>query len=101
LRALPLKAFGNAVYNRPEFVSDQPLAQFFQTPKQPDLDAYLTYRAFLLATSQVPGGYYGSTSRKKLLREIPDLMLANESAYERLLTRKNATSAQHLRVVST
>ena len=95
-RALPLKAFGNAVYNRPEFTSSQPLEAFFATPKAPDRTAYLTYRAFLLATSQVPGGYYGAISRRKLLRQIPDLMLAPESPYERLLSGKNEATEQHL-----
>ncbi len=98
-RALPLKAFGEAVYNRPEFVSNQTLTDFFTAPQQPDRDAYLTYRKFLLATSQIPGGFYGAFSRRKLLRQVPDLMLAEKSAYERMLARKNEASRQHLAIV--
>ncbi|MEO1024961.1 MAG: capsule biosynthesis protein CapA [Pseudomonadota bacterium] len=99
-RALPLRAFGRAVYGRPEFVSRQPLAEFFANPKVPDRDAYLMYRAFLLATSQVPGGFYGVLSRRKLLRQMPDLMLSELSPYESLRPSANATVSQHLRVVS-
>jgi capsular polysaccharide export protein len=31
-RGLPLKCFGRAVYDKPEFVSAQPLAEFFARP---------------------------------------------------------------------
>ena len=101
-RGLPLKAFGRAVYNRPEFVSDQPVADFFRAPRLPDREAYLTYRAFLLATSQVPGGFYAFHSRRKLLRQLPDLMLARQCPIERLVSREDASAAapQHLRIVS-
>ena len=95
-RSLPLKVFGEAVYNRPEFVSHQPLAEFFAAPKPPSREAYLTYRAFLLATSQVPGGFYGVISRRKLLRQVPDLMLAPESPYEQMLASKDEAGRQHL-----
>ena len=98
-RSLPLKVFGNAVYCRPEFVSFQSISDFFRAPSAPDREAYLTYRAFLLATSQIPGGYYGVLSRRKLLRQLPDLMLAAESPYERLFADRVAASAQHLSIV--
>ncbi len=98
-RALPLRAFGNAVYNRPEFVSHQPVAEFFATPKAPDRDAYLVYRSFLLATSQVSGGFYGTLSRRKLLRQMPDLMLSTSDPYQSLLAGTHAAGAQHIRLV--
>ena len=98
-RAFPLKVFGEAVYRRSEFVSDQSLTDFFASPDQPDHEAYLTYRKFLLATSQVPGGFYGALSRRKLLRQIPDLMLAEKGAYERMLAGKNEAGRQHLSIV--
>ncbi|NNL35505.1 MAG: capsule biosynthesis protein CapA, partial [Silicimonas sp.] len=101
-RGLPLKAFGEAIYKRPEFVSDQLVQAFFQAPRTPDRDAYLTYRAFLLATSQIPGGYYAFRSRRKLLRQLPDLMLAELSQTERLIRGEmtGAAATQHLRAVS-
>ena len=99
-RGLPLKVFGDAVYRKPEFVSDQPLPEFFRDPRAPDRAAYLTYRAFLLATSQVPGGFYGYLSRRKLLRQLPDLMLAEASPYARLAEGGAAARPQHLRPVS-
>ncbi len=98
-RALPLRAFGNAVYKRPEFVSDQPVSDFFANPNSPDLEAYLVYRSFLLATSQVPGGFYGALSRRKLLRQMPDLMLSNTDPYQTLLAGTDAAGAQHIRLV--
>lgn len=100
-RGLPLKAFGEAVYNRPEFVSGQNLNNFFDDPTPPDQDAYHTYRAFLLATSQIPGGFYAIRNRRKLLRQIPDLMLAEETPYTRLLAsdRQDASHQQHLRLL--
>ena len=100
-RGLPLKAFGRAVYNRPEFVSDQSVEAFFSAPRLPDREAYLTYRSFLLATSQIPGGFYAFRSRRKLLRQLPDLMLAPESLTERLISgpRTVAAEPQHIRVV--
>lgn len=101
-RGLALKAFGRAVYNRPEFVSDQPLAAFFAEPARPDCDAYLTYRRFLLATSQVPGGFYSFRGRRKLMRQLPDLMLAPKCPTDTLLARREAVAAEphHLRIVS-
>lgn len=98
-RGKPLKVFGKAVYDRPEFVSDQTVEEFFRNPMAPDHDAYLTYRSFLLATSQVPGGFYGYFSRRKLLRQLPDLMLAQISPYERIMENPAATAPQHLRSV--
>lgn len=100
-RGLPLKAFGRAVYNRPEFVSDQPLAVFFRDPARPDREAYLTYRRFLLATSQVPGGFYSFRGRAKLMRQLPDLMLDPVCPTEALLRRgkSDAAEPQHLQIV--
>ena len=98
-RSLPLKVFGEAVFNRPEFASFQPLPAFFANPEPPKRDAYLTYRAFLLATSQVPGGFYGFISRRKLLRQVPDLMLQPDSTYDRLLDTEDASPQQHLFLV--
>lgn len=101
-RGLPLKAFGRAVYAREAFVSDQPLPLFFAAPRSPDREAYLIYRAFLLATSQVAGGFYGFRNRHKLLRQLPDLLLAAESPTERLLNghEEHAAVPQHIRIVS-
>jgi capsular polysaccharide export protein len=98
-RALPLKVFGEAIFNRPEFVSGQPLPDFFADPTPPKREAYLTYRAFLLATSQIPGGFYGFISRRKLLRQVPDLMLYPDSTYDRLLDTQDEAPRQHLFLV--
>lgn len=97
-RGLPLKAFGKATYNRPEFVSDQPLAEFFASPSPPDSEAYAIYRQFLLSTSQVSGGFYAKAARYRLLRYLPDLMLASAGPYEKLSNRP-ASARQHIRIV--
>lgn len=84
-RGLPLRSFGRAVYNFPEFVSSQPLDQFFAAPKRPDTRAYRDYRQFLLETSQVAGGFYSARGRRQLLRQIVDMMLSAEDPYDALV----------------
>ena len=97
-RGLPLKVFGEAVYAKPEFVSDQPLAGFFADPVRPDMGAYRDYRRYLLETSQVPGGYYSARGRRQLLRHVVDMMLAPEDPYD-ALRRGTAAPRQQLRLV--
>ncbi|MFY0690830.1 MAG: capsule biosynthesis protein CapA [Paracoccaceae bacterium] len=98
-RALPLKAFGEAVYNKPEFTSSQPLARFFASPEPPDSDAYRDYRIYLLRTSQIRGGFYARQGRRHLLRRALDLMLCDTDPYE-TQARKTETPQQQLRLVS-
>jgi len=83
-RGIPLKAFGRAVYSKPDLVSTQPLAEFFAQPVRPDRRAYRDYRRFLLETSQVSGGFYSSGGRRRLLRQVADMMLAAEDPYDAL-----------------
>lgn len=97
-RGIPLKVFGDAVYNQPEFISPQPLSQFFATATRPDNRAYKTYRRFLLETSQVPGGFYSSRGRRHLLRQVVDMMLAPEDPYD-ALRLGTAAPRQQLRLV--
>ena len=98
-RGIPLKVFGAAVYDKPEFVSDQSLASFFEAANRPDAKAYRDYRRFLLETSQVPGGYYSSSGRRQLLRQVVDMMLSAEDPYDALKTGR-AAPRQQLRVVT-
>lgn len=97
-RGIPLKVFGRAVYAKPEFVSDLPLADFFAQPGRPDTRAYRDFRRFLLETSQVPGGFYSARSRRALLRQVVDMMLADEDPYDALKLGK-AAPRQPLRIV--
>ena len=83
-RGLPLRTFGDAVYAKPEFVSTQPLPDFFAQPTRPDLRAYRDYRRYLLETSQVPGGFYSARGRRELLRHVTDMMLAPDDPYDAL-----------------
>jgi len=97
-RGIPLKSFGTAVYNKPEFISDQPLPAFFADPDRPDAQAYRDYREFLLETSQVPGGFYSASGRRQLLRQVIDMMLADAGPYDAIL-RKEDHSKVPMRVV--
>jgi len=97
-RAQPLKVFGHAVYAKPEFVSTQPLAEFFAHPTRPDSRAYRDYRHYLLETSQVAGGFYSARGRRQLLRQVVDMMLAADDPYE-ALERGTAAPRQQLRLV--
>jgi capsular polysaccharide export protein len=95
-RALPLRAFGRAVYDKPEFVSSQDIAAFFADPAPPDAAAYRAYRRYLLETSQVPGGFYSARGRARLLQRIVDMMLDPLDPYDALASR-TAAARQHFR----
>jgi capsular polysaccharide export protein len=98
-RGLPLKALGTSVYSKPEFVSRQPISDFFANPTQPNHKDYIAYRTFLLETSQVPGSYYSAKGRNTLLRHIVDILLAPKDPYD-ALTAPNAATSQQLRLVT-
>ncbi|WP_281972328.1 capsule biosynthesis protein [Ruegeria faecimaris] len=97
-RGIPLRAFGKSVYDKPEFVSSQPITDFFSNPDIPDTEAYQSYRRFLLETSQVPGGFYSRRGRRQLLRRAVDMMLRAKDPYQSVLTDKEARTPQ-LRIV--
>ncbi|MFC3616059.1 capsule biosynthesis protein [Lutimaribacter marinistellae] len=98
-RGIPIRVFGRAVYAKPEFVSSQPIRDFFAAAQRPDARAYKDYRRFLLETSQVPGGFYSRKGRRQLLRQVVDMMLSPEDPYDAL---KSGTAAprQQLRLVN-
>ena len=87
-RGLPLKIFGTAVYDKPEFVSQADLAEFFARPTSPNARGYRDFRRFLLETSQVAGGYYSRKARQQLLRRVVDMILDNHDPYDALSHRK-------------
>lgn len=98
-RGIPLKTFGEAVYDKPEFVSTKPLHQFFAGAARPDHRAYRDYRRFLLETSQVAGGFYSARGRRQLLRQTVDMMLASHDPYDALRSG-TAAPRQQLRAVT-
>ena len=98
-RGIPLKVFGDAVYAKPEFVSEQSLSEFFKNPTRPDSRAYRDYRRYLLETSQIPGGFYSTKGRRQLLRQVVDMMLSDKDPYD-ALSSGNVPPRQPLRVVS-
>ncbi|MGZ9811133.1 capsule biosynthesis protein [Pseudoroseicyclus sp. H15] len=97
-RGIPLKVFGKAVYAKEEFVSTQPLPEFFAQPTRPDGRAYRDYRRYLLETSQLPGGFYSTSGRRQLMRQVVDMMLAAEDPYDALRSG-HAGPRQSLRLV--
>jgi capsular polysaccharide export protein len=98
-RGIPIKVFGDAVYDKPEFVSTQSLPDFFTRATRPDRSAYQDYRRFLLETSQVAGGYYSARGRRQLMRLVVDMMLAGDDPYD-ALARGTAAPRQQLRLVN-
>ncbi len=99
-RGLPVKAFGAAVYAKPELVSPQPLPAFFAAPQRPDVAAYRSFRLYMLFTSQVRGGFYSAEGRGEALRRVTDMMLRATDPYESLAA-PGAAAAQHLRLAAT
>ncbi|HCQ64809.1 MAG TPA: capsule biosynthesis protein CapA, partial [Rhodobacteraceae bacterium] len=98
-RGLPIRTFGRAVYAKPEFVSTQPLPAFFARPTRPDTAAYRDFRAYLLETSQVAGGFYAARARRQLMRQVVDMMLSPDDAYD-ALAHGTAAPRQRLRAVT-
>jgi capsular polysaccharide export protein len=98
-RGIPLKVFGRAVYAKPEFVSDQPLPEFFENASRPDNRAYKDFRRYLLDTSQLPGGFYSARGRTQLMRQVVDMMLGPDDPYQALDTG-TAPPRQQLRLVN-
>lgn len=95
---LPIRVMGHAVYDKSEFVSSQPLDQFFDQPTLPDTRAYRDYRQFLLETSQIAGGFYSQRGRQQLMRIAVDLMLAEDAPDQAMISGK-AQPRQPLRVI--
>ncbi|ARO14820.1 capsular polysaccharide export protein KpsS [Ketogulonicigenium robustum] len=95
-RGLPLKLFGTAIYDKPGLVSQQDIVEFFRAPQRPDSRSYRDYRAFLLETSQVPGGFYSRRARHQLMRRVVDQVLADNDPYDAVLSSDDPTG---LRVV--
>ncbi|TDL84198.1 capsule biosynthesis protein CapA [Palleronia sediminis] len=98
-RGLPLKVFGRAVYAKPQFVSTQPLPEFFRAPTRPDGRAYRDYRHYLLETSQIAGSFYSAPGRRQLLRQVVDMMLAPDDPY-RALELGTAAPRQQLHAIN-
>lgn len=80
-RGMPLKAYGRAIYGRPELVSDQATADFFADPKAPDQRAYQNFRNYLLATSQIKGDFYTRAGRAAAIRNVIDRVCAADGPY--------------------
>ena len=97
-RGIPLRIFGDAVYAKPEFISTAPLREFFARAERPDRAAYAEYRRYLLETSQVAGGFYSTSGRRQVLRQVVDMMLSREDPYD-ALESGTAAPRQQLRLV--
>ena len=83
-RGLPVKVMGRAVYAKPELVTSESFAGFFNHPRRPTPNDYRHYRDYLLETSQLPGGFYATRARAPALRVVVDMMLAPHDPYDAL-----------------
>lgn len=92
-RGLPIRAFGRSVFSKPEFLIEQNLDTFFENPQASDKEAYISYRQFLLETSQIAGGYYTQRGRSELMRRVVDLMLSEQDPYDMILNDSNEHDA--------
>lgn len=90
-RAVPLKIFGAAIYDKLGFVSAQDLPAFFAAPTPPDMAAYHDFRAFLLSSSQHLGGFYAARGRARLSATLPQAMLAAQDPYQAALANGGRT----------
>ena len=72
----------------------QTLAEFFAAPTRPDGHAYRDYRHYLLETSQIPGGFYAARGRRRMLRQVVDMILSPEDPYDALTSGKAAPRQQ-------
>jgi capsular polysaccharide export protein len=97
-RGLPVKAMGESVYSKPELTSKQSLSSFFKSPHTPNLPAYLDYRRYLLATSQITGGFYSRKSRVRLIRQAVDMVLSDQDPYQ-LLSQSEAAPMQQIKLI--
>lgn len=93
-RGLPLFALGRAVYAKKGLTSGQSLPSFFAAPEPPDPAAYADLRAYLLATSQIPGGFYAAKARALALRGVLPRLLAAERP-----VAATAAGPQHLHIL--
>ena len=97
-RGIPLRSIGEAVYNKPDLVSGQPLAEFFANPTLPNAKSYRIFRNYLLSTSQLPGSFYASRGRHQVVRKVTDMMLEGRDPYTPTASETEALR-QQLRVV--
>ncbi|SDD73603.1 capsular polysaccharide export protein [Paracoccus isoporae] len=93
-RGLPVKAMGRAVFDKPQLVSEQSLAEFFLRPQRPSPHLYQRYRDYLLETSQIPGGFYAAKARAPALRLVVDMMLTPLDPYDALAFGQAETRQQ-------
>jgi len=87
-RGMPVRAFGDSVFAKPEFVSFQPLEQFFAKPDRPNGESYRIYRQFLLESSQIAGGFYTAAGRAELMRRVVDLIFDLRDPYTQLFEKQ-------------
>jgi capsular polysaccharide export protein len=93
-----LKQWEQVFIRNLKFTSTQSLPDFFEMPNTPDLMAYRDYRRYLMATSQISGGFYSRASRVRLTRQAIDLVLSESDPYE-LLSTSPAAPMQQIKLI--
>ena len=86
-RDKPVIALGQAIFAKPGLVSQQSLTDFFSAPETPDPALYRLFRRFLLATSQISGGFYTPHGRSSAMTPAVRAMLSDEDPYAQFVRR--------------
>jgi len=83
-RGITSQGFGSAVYAKPEFVSNQPLTDFFAAASRPDNKALQGLSPVFARNLAGACGFTSARARTQLLRQVVDMMLAPEDPYDAL-----------------
>ena len=83
-RSIPLKTFGSLIYGKPEFVSDDPLSEFFADPDQPDSEAISCFVSFALHIT-IARRILFSFRKATALAVTDESMLAKNDPYDNFM----------------
>ncbi|WP_157961649.1 capsule biosynthesis protein [Acuticoccus kandeliae] len=82
----PTKSLGAAIYNLPGLTDPQPLDDFWQQPKKPDLDYVDAFVRALAKATQLKGSFYDRTGMEIGAREIVRRVAAGYGASDMFVT---------------
>ena len=83
----PTIALGDAIYNFSGLTAQTSLNDFWSDRTLPDTDLYKKFKAVVLQTSQVNGGFYCSQGISMAVHASVDILTAEQSPLEKLLQR--------------
>lgn len=80
----PTLTLSNPLYNQPGLTFQGPLDQFWQNAIPPDPTYFTQFRAVLMATTQINGGYYSSEGIRLAVKNSLPVLMAEYSLLETL-----------------